>query len=104
MNAQQVSLWTEERKNAYFVFGCMALILERVPIFGLVFSVSNRIGAAMWAHDLEKRQHRFQSGEIDKIAADSSTKYISDDQPGGYGRTERSDVALPGDIHAPPAA
>ncbi|OBZ68579.1 hypothetical protein A0H81_11493 [Grifola frondosa] len=30
---------------------------ERLPIIGLVFSVSNRVGAAMWAHDLEKRQH-----------------------------------------------
>ena len=54
-------------------FGFAAAILEGLPIIGLVFSVSNRIGAAMWAHgrhnstsipafidlvlDLEKRQH-----------------------------------------------
>jgi hypothetical protein len=31
-------------------FGFVAALLERLPIIGLVFSVSNRIGAAMWAH------------------------------------------------------
>ncbi|GJJ09361.1 hypothetical protein Clacol_003583 [Clathrus columnatus] len=30
----------------------------------LAFSISNRIGAAMWAHDLEKRQHLYASGEL----------------------------------------
>lgn len=31
---------------------------------GLVFSITNRIGAAAWAHDLEKRQHLFSSGQL----------------------------------------
>lgn len=59
------------------MFGFTAALAERIPIIGLIFSVSNRIGAAMWAHgmylaripvhsdkltgpsspDLEKRQH-----------------------------------------------
>ncbi|KAJ3574274.1 hypothetical protein NP233_g1870 [Leucocoprinus birnbaumii] len=38
-------------------FGFAAALLEGLPIIGLVFMVSNRVGAAMWAHDLEKRQH-----------------------------------------------
>jgi hypothetical protein len=57
------------------VFGFTAALLETLPFVGLIFSVSNRIGAAMWAHgmqkkfigligtnsdlDLEKRQHWF---------------------------------------------
>jgi hypothetical protein len=31
-------------------FGLAAALVEGLPIIGLVFSVSNRIGAAMWAH------------------------------------------------------
>lgn len=32
------------------VFGFAAALLEGLPIIGLVFTISNRIGAAMWAH------------------------------------------------------
>jgi len=34
------------------VFGFVASLMERIPLVGLVFSISNRIGAAMWAHDV----------------------------------------------------
>lgn len=34
-----------------------------MPIIGLLFSISNRVGAAMWAFDLEKRQHAIRDGE-----------------------------------------
>lgn len=37
-------------KYGYSAFGFAAAILEGLPIVGLVFSISNRIGAAMWAH------------------------------------------------------
>jgi len=57
MDAHQVALFVEERKWDYRAFGFVAAFLEGLPIIGLVFSISNRIGAAMWAHDLEKRQH-----------------------------------------------
>lgn len=32
------------------VFGFAAALLEDIPVIGLAFTVSNRIGAAMWAH------------------------------------------------------
>ncbi|KAF9477017.1 hypothetical protein BDN70DRAFT_838357 [Pholiota conissans] len=57
MNKDQVAVFIEERKWDYRTFGFAAAILEGLPIIGLVFTVSNRIGAAMWAYDLEKRQH-----------------------------------------------
>ncbi|KAH9851692.1 hypothetical protein C2E23DRAFT_780206 [Lenzites betulinus] len=57
MNTEQVSTFIEERKWDYRAFGFAAALAERLPLIGLVFSISNRIGAAMWAHDLEKRQH-----------------------------------------------
>jgi hypothetical protein len=48
-------------------FGFTASLLESIPIIGLGFSVSNRVGAAMWAFDLEKRQHGFANGELHKL-------------------------------------
>ncbi|BEI99891.1 hypothetical protein CcaverHIS631_0409340 [Cutaneotrichosporon cavernicola] len=59
MTSDQIWRWIEERKWAYRSFGFCASLMEGIPILGLAFSVSNRIGAAMWAHDLEKRQHLF---------------------------------------------
>ena len=49
-----------------------ASALESLPILGLGFSVSNRIGAAMWAFDLEKRQHSFANGELRKLKPDET--------------------------------
>ncbi|KAF8079403.1 hypothetical protein FPV67DRAFT_1405545 [Lyophyllum atratum] len=57
MNDKQISVFMEERKWDYRLFGFAAALLEGLPIIGLVFTISNRVGAAMWAHDLEKRQH-----------------------------------------------
>ncbi|PCH34360.1 hypothetical protein WOLCODRAFT_135669 [Wolfiporia cocos MD-104 SS10] len=57
MTTEQITVFIEERKWDYRAFGFAAALLERVPLLGLVFSVSNQIGAAMWAVDLEKRQH-----------------------------------------------
>lgn len=57
MTEDQVAVFVEERKWDYRAFGFTAALLEGIPVIGLLFTVSNRIGAAMWAHDLEKRQH-----------------------------------------------
>ncbi|KAF8907092.1 hypothetical protein CPB84DRAFT_1675239, partial [Gymnopilus junonius] len=57
MTRPQIFVFMEERKWDYRAFGFVAALLESIPIIGLFFTVSNRVGAAMWAHDLEKRQH-----------------------------------------------
>jgi len=67
MSPGQTAVFMEERKWDYRSFGFAAALLESLPIIGLLFSVSNRIGAAMWAHDLEKRQHDFASGKLKPI-------------------------------------
>ncbi|GAA5837106.1 hypothetical protein JCM11251_005256 [Rhodosporidiobolus azoricus] len=64
MSPFQIELWITERQTEYRAFGFVASILERIPIVGLLFSISNRIGAAMWAHDLEKRQYLFRTGNL----------------------------------------
>ncbi|BGP38870.1 hypothetical protein JCM10449v2_002808 [Rhodotorula kratochvilovae] len=64
MTPFQVELFVTEREVGYRMFGFVASLMERIPLVGLIFSISNRIGAAMWAHDLEKRQHAFSSGAL----------------------------------------
>ncbi|OCF37642.1 hypothetical protein I316_00769 [Kwoniella heveanensis BCC8398] len=68
MDNDEIWRWVEERKWAYRAFGFAASLIESIPIFGLFFSISNRIGAAMWAFDLEKRQHLFANGIIKPLA------------------------------------
>jgi hypothetical protein len=36
------------------VFGFAAALLETLPFIGLIFSISNQVGAAMWAHGMSK--------------------------------------------------
>ncbi|KAJ4474285.1 hypothetical protein J3R30DRAFT_3507305 [Lentinula aciculospora] len=57
MTSTEITVFMEEHKWDYRTFGFAAALLEGLPIIGLVFTISNRIGAAMWAFDLEKRQH-----------------------------------------------
>ncbi|KAG1763195.1 hypothetical protein EDD22DRAFT_518796 [Suillus occidentalis] len=72
MTAHQEAVFIEERKWDYRMFGFVAALLEGLPIVGLVFTVSNRIGAAMWAHDLEKRQHYVAAQRRTSIAGRST--------------------------------
>lgn len=64
MTPQEQRTWLQERQWAYATFGFTASFLESIPVLGLGFSVSNRVGAAMWAFDLEKRQHLFGKGDL----------------------------------------
>ncbi|KAI0086817.1 hypothetical protein BDY19DRAFT_907993 [Irpex rosettiformis] len=57
MSKEQVATFIQERKWDYRAFGFTAAVLEGIPLIGFIFTISNQIGAAMWAHDLEKRQH-----------------------------------------------
>jgi len=69
MTRHQVAVFMEERKWDYQLFGFTAALLESLPVIGLIFTVSNRIGAAMWAHDLEKRQHFVATRRLRKDGA-----------------------------------
>ena len=76
MSPFQIELWITERQTAYRSFGFAAALMERMPLIGMVFSISNRIGAAMWAHDLEKRQQAIRAsstGSSSKPAIGSSS-------------------------------
>jgi hypothetical protein len=82
MTAHQVAVFMEERKWHYRIFGFAAALLEGLPIIGLIFTVSNRIGAAMWAHDLEKRQHFIAAQNLHQAGSDMApTPYITSYSP-----------------------
>jgi len=57
MTKEQIAVFIAEHQWDYQFFGFAAALLETLPFVGLIFSISNQVGAAMWAHDLEKRQH-----------------------------------------------
>jgi hypothetical protein len=48
MSSAEIWRWVEERKWAYRAFGFTSSLVESIPVLGLFFSISNRIGAAMW--------------------------------------------------------
>ncbi|WVF70297.1 hypothetical protein IAT40_005086 [Kwoniella sp. CBS 6097] len=85
MGNDEIWRWVEERKWAYRAFGFAASLIESVPIIGLFFSISNRIGAAMWAFDLEKRQHLFGNDII---------KPLQPHQVGFYGMGTVDDLGV----------
>lgn len=68
MTPLQVEIWLTERQWEYRSFGFVAALLESIPLFGIIFSVSNRVGAAMYAHDLEKRQQLVRSGKVKRLS------------------------------------
>ncbi|KAI5480034.1 hypothetical protein MNV49_001999 [Pseudohyphozyma bogoriensis] len=88
----EMELFLVERQTEYRMFGFVAAVLERLPVIGLFFSISNCVGAAMWAHDLEKQQHAYAAGEIPRTQVyQSKTAAIPpsdlpDDFAGGFPR------------------
>ncbi|POW20846.1 hypothetical protein PSHT_03077 [Puccinia striiformis] len=66
MSELERALFMVERENSLRLLGFGAAVLEKIPILGILFSFSNRIAFAMFAHDLEKHQHAIKSGIIPK--------------------------------------
>lgn len=46
--------WVEKRQAAYTSFGTIAVLLEMIPVAGILFAFTNTTGAALWAAELEK--------------------------------------------------
>lgn len=60
---QDQAKWIAERRWNYTAFGWVAGILESIPIAGsLFFSMSNQVGAALWALELEQAQRKKRGG------------------------------------------
>ncbi|KAF2205078.1 hypothetical protein GQ43DRAFT_437308 [Delitschia confertaspora ATCC 74209] len=55
MNNRQKEEFIEKRKAAYASFGVPAVLLELVPVAGILFAFTNTVGAALWAADMEQQ-------------------------------------------------
>lgn len=55
MNNRQREQFVEERRAAYTSFGVGAVLLEMIPVVGILFAFTNTVGAALWAADLEQK-------------------------------------------------
>lgn len=91
MTPLQEELFIVERLKEFRMFGFTAALVERLPLIGIVFSISNRIGAAMWAHDMEKQQRAFRDGLLvpekvyeSKTAAVAAVNDLPEDFAGGF--------------------
>ncbi|KAL9934150.1 hypothetical protein V8E36_007232 [Tilletia maclaganii] len=90
MTPFQIELWITERQHAYRSFGFVCALLESLPIAGLFFSISNRVGAAMYAHDLEKRQALFRNGDLKRLSRGETTYSLTDwRKPSGLREDEK---------------
>lgn len=69
MTPAQIHLFLTERLWPLRWFGFVCCCLERLPLLGTIFSISNHVGAALLALALEARQHRFARGELRKVPA-----------------------------------
>jgi hypothetical protein len=58
MKKQEKEQFIERRKAAYASFGVPAVLLELVPIAGILFTFTNTVGAALWAADMEQTSNR----------------------------------------------
>ncbi|KAI9619155.1 hypothetical protein H4Q26_011835 [Puccinia striiformis f. sp. tritici PST-130] len=76
MSELERALFMVERENSLRLLGFGAAVLEKIPILGILFSFSNRIAFAMFAHDLEKHQHAIKSGIIPKRSSLISLKLL----------------------------
>ncbi|KAL9526667.1 Outer spore wall protein [Sphaerulina musiva] len=69
MNAAQKERYVEARKGSYTAFGVPAVLLEMVPLAGILFAFTNTCGAALMAADFE--QHGDTSPELRDKASSS---------------------------------
>ncbi|KAM3421984.1 hypothetical protein BST61_g2361 [Cercospora zeina] len=71
MNANQKEKYVEARKGYYTAFGVPSVLLELIPLAGILFTFTNTCGAALMAADFE--QHGDTSPELrEKAQATSS--------------------------------
>lgn len=55
-NQKQTEQFTSDHVGPYTAFGCVATLIELVPVASILFSFTNTVGAALWAADIEKSE------------------------------------------------
>ena len=50
------NIFTKQRKLRYTWFGTVALLLQLIPVFSMMFLLTTAAGSALWVVDLEKKR------------------------------------------------
>lgn len=56
--------FVDRRRGAYTAFGVVSLLLNMVPVVGIVLGLASTVGAALWASDLEGKSPT-QANEVE---------------------------------------
>jgi len=62
MSAKERAAFIKKRSWKYTWFGMVALLLQLIPVFSMLFLLTTAAGAAMWAADLERKAERERRG------------------------------------------
>ncbi|KAJ6577074.1 hypothetical protein DFH09DRAFT_1149197 [Mycena vulgaris] len=62
LNEKQRNAFIKKRQWKYTWFGMVALLLQLIPVFSMLFLLTTAAGAALWAADLSKKKAREQEG------------------------------------------
>ncbi|KAJ7472618.1 hypothetical protein FB451DRAFT_1250143 [Mycena latifolia] len=62
LNEKQRAAFIKKRQWKYTWFGMIALLLQLIPVFCMLFLLTTAAGAALWAADLSKKKAREQEG------------------------------------------
>ncbi|KAJ7662956.1 hypothetical protein B0H17DRAFT_1211774 [Mycena rosella] len=62
LNEKQRSAFVRKRQWKYTWFGMVALLLQLIPVFSMLFLLTTAAGAALWAADLAKKKAAEQEG------------------------------------------
>ncbi|KAJ7759458.1 hypothetical protein DFH07DRAFT_446559 [Mycena maculata] len=62
LNSKQRASFVKKRQWKYTWFGMVALLLQLIPVFSMLFLLTTAAGAALWAADLSRKKAREQQG------------------------------------------
>eukprot|EP01095_Lingulamoeba_sp_RSL-Kostka_P008276 TRINITY_DN2735_c0_g1_i1.p1 TRINITY_DN2735_c0_g1~~TRINITY_DN2735_c0_g1_i1.p1 ORF type:complete len:308 (+),score=57.18 TRINITY_DN2735_c0_g1_i1:152-1075(+) len=68
-------LFTRTRWKEFFLFGLVSLLLDLIPVIGIVFLFTNNVGSAIWAFEMEKNH-------VLDIYVNNKTQEIFEDEIG----------------------
>ncbi|KAJ7767260.1 hypothetical protein B0H16DRAFT_1661293 [Mycena metata] len=62
MSAKERDAFIKKRQWKYTWFGTVALLLQLIPVFAMLFLLTTAAGASLWAADLERKKAREEEG------------------------------------------
>lgn len=59
--------FVKAHRGAYTAFGTAAMALNLIPIVSVLFTLTNSVGAALWASDMERNSRSEERNGVDDI-------------------------------------